>query len=55
MVSTWRTAAASSACCWTAVGHDVEFLQWRLADSDIAAHWPQQHLLAMVPGGVILQ
>ncbi len=35
--------------------HDVEFLQWRLADSDIAAHWPQQHLLAMVPGGVILQ
>lgn len=33
--------------------HDVEFLQWRLADSDIAAHWPQQHLLAMVPGGVI--
>ncbi len=30
--------------------HDVEFLQWRLADSDIAAHWPQQHLLAMVPG-----
>ncbi|HBV3654235.1 TPA: GHMP kinase, partial [Klebsiella pneumoniae] len=35
--------------------HDVEFLQWRLAESDIAAHWPQQHLLAMVPGGVILQ
>lgn len=35
--------------------HDVEFLQWRLADSDIAAHWPQQHLLAMVRGGVTLQ
>ena len=35
--------------------HDVEFLQWRLAESDIAAHWPQQHLLAMVPGGVTLQ
>ena len=26
------------------------FLQWRLAERGIAAHWPQQHLLAMVPG-----
>ncbi|MBE8829212.1 L-threonine kinase, partial [Klebsiella quasipneumoniae] len=35
--------------------HDVDFLQWRLAEHGIAAHWPQQHLLAMVPGGVTLQ
>ena len=35
--------------------HDVDFLQWRLAERGIAAHWPQQHLLAMVPGGVTLQ
>lgn len=35
--------------------HGVEFLQWRLAGSDIAIHWPRQHLLAVVPGGVALQ
>ncbi|STS92987.1 threonine kinase in B12 biosynthesis [Klebsiella variicola] len=31
------------------------FCNGGLAESDIAAHWPQQHLLAMVPGGVTLQ
>ncbi len=35
MVSTWRTAAASSACCWTAVGMTSNFCNggWQTATS----------------------
>ena len=32
--------------------HDVERLQWALAEGKLTAHWPQQHLLRMVAGGV---
>lgn len=32
--------------------HDVDYLHWALAQRDLAAHWPQRHLLASVNGGV---
>lgn len=32
--------------------HDVEYVQWLLAQPALAAHWPTRHLLKAVPGGV---
>lgn len=32
--------------------HDVEKLYWQLQQRGITQHYPRQHLLAMVPGGV---
>ncbi|POT59561.1 GHMP kinase [Citrobacter amalonaticus] len=32
--------------------HDVEYVQWLLAQKKLNEHWPEQHLLRMVSGGV---
>lgn len=35
--------------------HDVDFIQWRLTRKKLTHHWPEQHLLRMVEGGVTLR
>lgn len=35
--------------------HDVDYIQWALAERKLTSHWPEQHLLRMVNGGVELQ
>lgn len=35
--------------------HDVERLKGKLAEKKLTVHWPEQHLLRMVAGGVKLQ
>nr|WP_233592375.1 MULTISPECIES: L-threonine kinase [Citrobacter] len=35
--------------------HDVDYIKWMLAQKKLTAHWPEQHLLRMVTGGVELQ
>ncbi|NDO80298.1 GHMP kinase [Citrobacter sp. NCU1] len=35
--------------------HDVDYIQWTLAERKLTSHWPEQHLLRMVNGGVELQ
>nr|WP_222840930.1 L-threonine kinase [Citrobacter meridianamericanus] len=35
--------------------HDVDYIKWMLAQKKLTVHWPQQHLLRMVTGGVELQ
>lgn len=32
--------------------HDVDYITWRLEEKKLTAHWPVQHLLRMVAGGV---
>ena len=34
--------------------HDVEYLKWALGQKKLTDHWPKQHLLSAVPGGVQL-
>ena len=34
--------------------HDVEYLKWALTQKKLTDHWPKQHLLRAVPGGVQL-
>ncbi|MDR3105733.1 MAG: L-threonine kinase [Yokenella regensburgei] len=34
--------------------HDVEQVRWHLGKKHLTAHWPEQHLLTMVEGGVTL-
>jgi L-threonine kinase len=35
--------------------HDVDYIKWMLAQKQLTKHWPEQHLLRMVSGGVELQ
>ncbi|WOJ32494.1 L-threonine kinase [Citrobacter koseri] len=35
--------------------HDVDYIKWELAQRKLTEHWPDQHLLKMVTGGVELQ
>lgn len=35
--------------------HDVDYIKWMLARKKLTTHWPEQHLLRMVTGGVKLQ
>ncbi len=35
--------------------HDVGYIQWLLARKNLLRHWPDQHLVRMVSGGVTLQ
>ncbi|MDA8479505.1 L-threonine kinase [Citrobacter sp. Awk 4] len=35
--------------------HDVDYIKWTLAERKLTSHWPEQHLLRMVQGGVELQ
>ncbi|WP_420245883.1 L-threonine kinase [Citrobacter sedlakii] len=35
--------------------HDVEYVKWLLRKKRLAEHWPEQHLLRMVRGGVTCQ
>ena len=32
--------------------HDVDYVKWLLARNRLTEHWPEQHLLRMVSGGV---
>lgn len=32
--------------------HDVDYVKWLLAKNRLTEHWPEQHLLRMVSGGV---
>ena len=34
--------------------HDVEYVKWALTQKKLTDHWPKQHLLRAVPGGVQL-
>ena len=34
--------------------HDVEYVKWALTQKKLTNHWPKQHLLRAVPGGVQL-
>ncbi|HGH3371537.1 TPA: L-threonine kinase [Kluyvera cryocrescens] len=34
--------------------HDVEYVKWALTQKKLTDHWPRQHLLHAVPGGVQL-
>lgn len=34
--------------------HDVEYVKWALTQKKLTDHWPKQHLLSAVPGGVQL-
>ncbi|MDU1876433.1 L-threonine kinase [Citrobacter sp.] len=35
--------------------HDVDYIKWMLTQKKLTVHWPEQHLLRMVAGGVELQ
>lgn len=35
--------------------HDVEYVKWLLNKKKLTQHWPEQHLLRMVAGGVTCQ
>ncbi|MDN8599631.1 L-threonine kinase [Citrobacter sp. S2-9] len=35
--------------------HDVDYIKWTLTERKLTNHWPEQHLLRMVKGGVELQ
>nr|WP_153687581.1 L-threonine kinase [Citrobacter portucalensis] len=35
--------------------HDVDYIKWMLKQKKLTEHWPEQHLLRMVTGGVELQ
>ena len=35
--------------------HDVDYIKWMLTQKKLTVHWPEQHLLRMVTGGVELQ
>ena len=35
--------------------HDVNYNKWMLGQKKLTRHWPEQHLLRMVTGGVELQ
>ena len=35
--------------------HDIDYIKWMLVQKKLTTHWPEQHLLRMVTGGVELQ